>query len=223
MRPIISKAFSILWPLAILALPWQTRWILHQGTLAGFPWEEGTICIYASWIILLGASACGLYLAGMNRVKEMLRQKSMRMIGIAAAILFLPTVMTASWSASFMWWMQIVILSLFISSLIAMRVSFARLASWFIIAMLPEAILGLVQFVNQDVVGSKWVGIADQHPWIHGTSVVQHGLYRVLRIYAGFPHPNILGGWLAVALTVAPLLIPSINRKFRPLLHVVAA
>ena len=223
MRPIIYKLFSILWPLAILALPWQTRWILHQGSLSGFPWQEGTICIYASWTILLAAAACGFYLAGKDRCVDLLKQKKMRMIGIAAALLFLPTVMTASWSASLMWWLQMIILALFVSSLVAMRVSFMRLASWFLIAMIPEAILGIVQFANQDVIGSKWIGMADQHPWIHGTSVVQHGLYRVLRVYAGFPHPNIFGGWLAMALTVIPLLIPAIRRTLRPLLYVAAA
>jgi O-antigen ligase len=233
MRPIISKVFSILWPLAILALPWQTRWILHQGTLAGFPWEEGTICIYVSWTVLLAASACGFFLAGKDRVREMLRGKEMRMIGIAAAVLFLPTIMTSSWSASMMWWLQIIILTLFIASLLASlpsvasaeggRLSFLSVASWFVISMLPEAILGIFQFVNQDVLGSKWVGMATQHPWIAGTSVVQHGLYRVLRIYGSFPHPNILGGWLAMALTVIPLLIPAIRRTLRPLLYVAAA
>ncbi|MFA5130113.1 MAG: O-antigen ligase family protein [Patescibacteria group bacterium] len=221
--PIISKLYSVLWPLAILILPWQTRWIFAQGSIGSYPWEQGTLCVYASWILLLLAAGFGFAVAGWERIKSMCNWKHAKILAIAVALLILPAIMTSSWHASFMWWAQAIILTLFIWSLVAVRISFARAASWFLISLIPEMILGFVQYINQDVSASSWLGIAEQHPWVHGTSVVEHGLYRVLRAYAGFPHPNIFGGWLAIALVLIPMLIPAARYRYRPFLAILAA
>lgn len=68
------------------------------------------------------------------------------------------------------------------------------------IALIPHAILGVWQYLSQVVIGSKWLGMATQLPATLGVSVVQVGSERVLRAYGGFPHPNIFGAWLVVAI-----------------------
>src|SRR5690349_8627644 len=40
------------WRLALLALPWQTRWFSEGPMLGGLPWEQGRWAFYLSWIPL---------------------------------------------------------------------------------------------------------------------------------------------------------------------------
>jgi hypothetical protein len=40
------------WRLAILALPWQTRWFAEGPALGGLPWEQGRWAFYLSYIPL---------------------------------------------------------------------------------------------------------------------------------------------------------------------------
>jgi O-antigen ligase len=103
------------------------------------------------------------------------------------------------------------------------RIPADRVAAWFIISLVPHAVLGAVQFLNQDAFGSSLLGMAVHHPWDQGVSVVQHGLYRVLRAYGGFPHPNILGGWLAVGLALLPGLAIRAKGKLGMIAYIFAS
>ena len=50
---VVARAFPWTWRLAVLALPWQTRWFQEGPRIAGYPWEEGRISIYASQLLML--------------------------------------------------------------------------------------------------------------------------------------------------------------------------
>ena len=41
--------------LAVALLPWQARYISRVGELAGVPWEQGTVSLFATEIIILAA------------------------------------------------------------------------------------------------------------------------------------------------------------------------
>src|SRR5690349_15713914 len=47
------RLFEASWRLALLFLPWQTRWFLEGPSVNGFPWENGRISLYLSWIPLI--------------------------------------------------------------------------------------------------------------------------------------------------------------------------
>lgn len=219
-----SFAYAILWRVSIFFLPWQARWIFSKGEISGFPWEQGTSTLYISWFILFLTVVTGI-LAYRDRWKEwllafpgVLHQTAhawfsflpirFRVVPFFLVPLFLliPSIFTASVTATAFWWGQEILLALFIATIVLARVPFMSLAKWFVIMLLPQACLAIFQYLDQDVFASSILGIAEQHPWIRGTSVVEHGLYRVLRAYGGFPHPNILGGWLAVGITLLPFL-----------------
>lgn len=209
----LKRAFSILWPIAIFTLPWQTRWIVAPASLSGFPWEQGTVSVYVSWFVIFAVIILGFicYPAalpkpelGMTFVDRLKRHAA---ILVAIAGLVISTAVTTSWQATGMWWMQAMLLGLFAWTLIRARASFVQMSIWFIVSLLPHAVIGFVQYFQQDTFASAWLGMASHHPWIHGTSVVEHGLYRVLRAYGGFPHPNIFGGWLAAACAIVPFLV----------------
>jgi O-Antigen ligase len=76
-----------------------------------------------------------------------------------------------------------------------------------------QAGLAIAQFVSQqpvvpDALGLPWLPGADVS--VGGTPVVLDASGdRLLRAFGTFPHPNILGGYLAMAVVVLPLLVNS--------------
>ncbi|MBI4494200.1 MAG: O-antigen ligase family protein [Chloroflexi bacterium] len=84
------------------------------------------------------------------------------------------------------------------------------LAAGLVAAALPQALLALGQFLVQ----SPLLPEALQLPWLPGgdpsvpgaTVVLDSQGRRVLRAFGTFPHPNLLGGYLALALVFLPWL-----------------
>ncbi len=251
----MQKLFSILWRLSILALPWQTRWIFVDGAIGKFPWEQGTVSFYASWVPLLMTVALAIALH-LKKKSSILREevvsresrvvsseadiqtphlisdsssdsrltthdsrllrtvdRTTLLLKTALALILIASIFTASLTATLVWWAYVLVIGAFVWALGEMRVLRKAIAAWIVIAVLPHAALGIYQFFTQDVLGSTILGIATHHPWSSGTSVVEHGLYRVLRAYGGLPHPNIFGGWIAVSLALLPALIRETRSK----------
>lgn len=73
----------------------------------------------------------------------------------------------------------------------------------FIMGATIQAVLGIQQFLTQSTFASTWLGLAFHDPRALGTSVVELADERWLRAYGGLPHPNVLGGYLVVALVIA--------------------
>lgn len=218
----LSKAFSILWRLAMLALPWQTVFLFRTGTLNGFDWAQGTVGLYISQILLLLTILAGAWLftdAWKQLYAKAVRQKYAL---IAVGVLIVSSLFTASWLATLLWWGSAIVLAAFIATLYFAGVNRRSIAMWFVIALIPQALIGIYQYLTQDLLGSTLLGIAEHRPWTSGTSVVEHGLYRVLRAYGGFPHPNILGGYMAVGLALLPDLVQSVRGKLGKVAYVFA-
>ncbi len=219
----LRNAFNVLWRLSLLALPWQTRWILVPGSINGFQWEQGTMSLYGSQILLLLTIAVGAVLFR-EEWKRAGKGVGSREWGVAVAIsLFVITgLFTSNWIATSIWFAQVLVLIAFVWTLMHAKVGFMPIARWFVIAVIPHAGLGIYQFITQYVWGSSLFGIAEQDPTVSGVSVVEHGLYRLMRAYGGFPHPNILGGWLALALTLLPGLVQRAYGKLEKIAYVFA-
>ncbi|MDD5438104.1 MAG: O-antigen ligase family protein [Patescibacteria group bacterium] len=190
------KIFEIAWRLSILALPWQTRFF-WDAQIVGWPWEQGRVSIYLSWIPMLVAILFGFFQAKKDLPLKF-RQNLFWLIAALAAcsVLALPSPN----AAAVQWWVQIMLLIVFFITLLRLEVSIKKFAFWFAISLIPHALLAVWQYVSQSVVGSSWLGMSSQNPATPGVSVVQTATGRFLRAYGGFPHPNILGGWMAVGL-----------------------
>jgi O-antigen ligase len=97
-------------------------------------------------------------------------------------------------------------------------VSAAWLALGVVCSACLQAGLAVVQFATQQPVvpaslGLPWLPNADVS--IGGTPVVlDPNGNRLLRAFGTFPHPNVLGGYLAVALVLLPLLASSRRRAW---------
>jgi len=74
-------------------------------------------------------------------------------------------------------------------------------------------LLGLSQFINLGSVEFKWLGLASRGAWNLGDIVLDDGVGRWLRIYGSLPHPNIFGGYLAVAILFIGYLIKKENKN----------
>jgi hypothetical protein len=224
MNHLLSMSFSILWRLSILILPWQTRWIFDPGSIDGFAWEQGTVCLYAGQVLLLAAVVVGA-VTFREKWKSLLTGTGHRAQGYASIAIFLfllSSLFTANWTATLMWFGQTLLLVAFVRTLMAAKVGSASVARWVVISVLPHAGLGIWQYMDQYVHGSSVFGMATQDPTVSGVSVVEHGLYRVLRSYGGFPHPNIFGGWLAIALVLLPDLVRRAQTKLEKVAYVFA-
>lgn len=59
MKCSLNRLRELFFWLTLFVLPLQTRWF-HEGiSLGGFPWEQGRISVYASWIfIFMGVALC---------------------------------------------------------------------------------------------------------------------------------------------------------------------
>ena len=76
----------------------------------------------------------------------------------------------------------------------------------FLAGALFQSGLGIYQFLTQSSFVSTLLGMALHDPRVPGTSVVEFADERWLRAYGGLPHPNVLGGYLVVALAVTGIM-----------------
>lgn len=187
---------AVAWRLAILALPWQTRWF-WDAELAGWPWEQGRLSFYVAWFLLAAA-----ILLNWRSVKKnwsaVIGQWTLLILAVGS--LLASGLDASAWQPMAQWWAQVLILALFGLSLWRTDVTRRQLAVWFVLALVPHAVLGFYQFAVQQVAASSWLGMASQLPASLGVSVIEAGGERILRAYGGFPHPNVFAGWLVIGL-----------------------
>ena len=66
------------------------------------------------------------------------------------------------------------------------------------VVLFVQGTVGIVQFVGQRSVGLTFAGELPLDPTVRGVSVIEAGGRRWLRAYGLTPHPNVLGGYLAL-------------------------
>ncbi len=184
------------WRLAILALPWQTRWFAEGLNLGGIPWEQGRWSFYLAWIPLIATILLSLRVRHQN-------PKPISYLSFACVvILAFVAITTISPQATTQWLIQILLLLAFVNSLRRLAIPKTQITTWFLVSLIPHALLAIQQAWSQQVFAFKWLGIAAQQPATRGVSVIEVGTDRMLRAYGGFPHPNILGGWMSLGVLV---------------------
>lgn len=183
-----------LFVLLMLALPWQTRWFSDAGLVAGYPWEQGRISVYVSWLILLA-------FVGMSLWQKRITWRKPKAIELVLVVgLLVPAFFSSEPRASLAWLISATFAALFAWVIHREQTSVRDLAFWFAVSLIPHALLGMFQFATQSGFDQKWLGLSALDPAIKGTAVILSEGVRYLRAYGGFPHPNIFGGYLAFAL-----------------------
>ncbi|MFA6537174.1 MAG: O-antigen ligase family protein [Patescibacteria group bacterium] len=73
--------------------------------------------------------------------------------------------------------------------------------SWlFVFSGLAQSCLAIWQFLTNQIIANKWLGIAKQNTDILGTPVILENGQRIIRAFGSFSHPNILGGFLVITI-----------------------
>lgn len=199
-----ATLFDFAWRMAILALPWQARWY-REVTLAGWPWEQGSSAVYASWMFMAATIGLGFMVQtpGLPAHAKPLGKQDRVLLWLGGVALAFSFLASDAYAASFQWSVQIGLLVGFGLALRRRRVLASSLSAWFAASLIPHAVLAYWQYAIQRVDAVKWLGIAFQSPKQLGVSVVEFADLRYLRAYGGMPHPNILGGWLAMGVLAA--------------------
>ena len=188
----------------VFFLPWQTRWIIRDTIINGDVWEYGRLSLYAFDLVFLAI----LFSFVISHPKEF-KHYSKKLIYILPFLVYL--VLSLVWSPDklltgyfIVRFIQILLLVVVIFSL---NFSKIKLATSFILGVLSSALLGLWQFFSQSALANKWFGLAEQLSFRSGTSVIETLDGRWLRAYGSLPHPNILAGFILLALVLCLWLI----------------
>ena len=187
--------------LLLFLLPWQTRLFLNSSAT-----EYGQISLYVLDFLLITLILLFVpeFVEGLrNSTKKSLNKWS---LGYSMAVLITWSLMSSMWAPdqSVTLFKTLLIFKAVLLFWLVTRtfVSHYKASIAFIAGALVQAGVGIWQFLAQSAQGSKWLGMATHVPATLVASVVEYADERWLRAYGALPHPNILGGLLAVALFV---------------------
>ncbi len=192
-----SRIVHILTAAVLFLLPWQTRWIFSSPTLNGGEWEYGKVSLYATEILVLVA----FLLRGRLEIPNTARR-----LVVPAAFLSFVLVLSAAFGAD-----PILSVSLLIHPLAALlfffllldtRTSTGLVVKSFLLGLVAPAALGWFQALSGWSPASTLLGLSEHLATTPGVAVVESGTMRWLRAYGSFSHPNVFGGFLAVAIVV---------------------
>lgn len=201
MKNFTERSESILTQLFLITLPWQTRWIFHEGTLHNNYWEYASLSLYAIDIIIIAII-----------ILQMIRRKSFgtNFLLLSASLAAALTSIYIS-SDKILTLFHLAWLILATGIVISLKNSFItkkQLVTTFVIGCAVAGFLGIYQFTSQKTFSQKWLGLAMHDSAELGTSVVEATapdgmLERWMRAYGPLDHPNILGGLMALGLIFA--------------------
>jgi len=201
MKNYLTKIESFVLIAFLFLLPWQTRLIISAGQLKNEYWEYGTISLYGIDILLL--ITIGFFLFKRLKINTNNIFLPVLILGLAIVNIFSslnPIISITHW--------LLMLLAIAIFYVITKNsLDIKKLTLAFIVGAALAGLLGTWQFSSQTSFSSKWLGLALHNSSELGPSVIEatapDGIVeRWLRAYGPFDHPNVLGGYMALALIV---------------------
>lgn len=195
----LQRVLSLGLGLYVALLPWQTRVLLAQPRLGVELTEYGSVSLYATDVLLVLILATALFA---------LRSRAVRSpVGfgvLALAVVCVGSALFANRADVALWSLRLVVTGGALWWLLQQPwVHRGFVLGCFLGGAVLQSLIGIGQFLAQTSPASSWLGLAAHDPGAAGTSVVETAGQRWLRAYGSTPHPNILGGYVAVALFVA--------------------
>jgi O-Antigen ligase len=207
---------------ALVVMVWYRNWSID---LPGFDTSNVPFTYILPSIRLVelaaGISIAAYLLSGWPNFAH-LKRGALKFFSLSLLGLWLLTVLSASWSLN----ADLAITQaghLAIWALFAVMIACAdwptpRLIAFFLIGLLLQSTVGLIQFATQHFVGlgpdSGELPIKPEYTWV---SVVFDGPRRLMRAYALSGHPNVLGGHVAIGAILSYGLIVVWPRIWRAL------
>lgn len=195
----IEKIIEYLIYIFVFLLPFQTRYIFSYLTLGNVEFEYGKLSIYVSDIIF----ALIIFLFLFFKTKQIKDIKASNQFIICFLFLIICSIsyFFANYTQMyFYYFFRIIecITILFILQII--KVDTRKIFYFFISSIVFHGILGFFQFINQGIAPNKYLGIAEHLSSSGGVSVLENHAGRFLRVYGGFTHPNVFGGFIVIAI-----------------------
>lgn len=201
----IKKAIEYGLYLLVFLLPFQTRWIISQGEMNGWPYEFGTLSLYATDILLLILIALNAWVETKKLIKGAKDENKIPIVwwliaGIELAtfisIFFAPDKIIAG-----QFYLRLLLGIGLFWIVISASYNREKLINVFVASAVAQAMLGIWQFFIQATFANKFLGMAKHLPADIGASVITTvDSQRWLRAYGSLDHPNIFGGMIAIAL-----------------------
>lgn len=190
---------SFIFYLFVFLLPWQTVFILKETFIDGEKFQYATISVYIFEVVLF------LWIISSLIIRKNISYKKNTLNNLVLIFLF--------WSfLSIIWSSDKYLSTLFLFHLflgISMffllqefRFNIKKVAGIFLLSSFFQGLLGAYQFFTQSIFSSKWLGLSAHISSQGGVSVLENATGRWLRAYGGMPHPNMLGGFLAISLVL---------------------
>ena len=197
-----KKTLNILIFIFIILLPLQTRYFLSIDTINNIFFEYQTISIYLLDLYVLFFI---IYLFIYNIKNNLFILNNKRKLLLFLLIIFnvflnISIINSLDKNISIYFNFKILILSIFIFLLSFIKSNIESIKEFLITSSLIQAIFSIMQFMDQKIFASKFMGIAEKIPSNLGVSVLENNYGRYLRSYGSFPHPNILGIFLLIGL-----------------------
>lgn len=225
----LIRQLVIIW---LLLLPWQTVFIVHQAMIGGAVWQYGSYLIYASevvaWLIVV-ATAVVLQkqwrqsIADRSILSRMNQMPKVRLLLVGFLL----------WAGCSIIWAVDPLLALYYWQRLAVAVAVAlvvvqilpviKIIQWLSVGFIGQFALALFQLFDQTVRPIKLLGIAEQLVERAGTAVVETAGGRWLRPYAGFVHPNVFGGFSALAATLKLIVSSGLESSSHRLAWIIMA
>lgn len=222
---LLSKKFSLSLllqyslSLLLFLLPWQTIWITKEQFINGSKWEYGTLGLYANEILLFFCA--GIFCIDLwKKIKKRKANGSFnfswttdRRFILSGTIFIAYTFCSIIWSPDqllawqhALWFMEAFLLFFMLTNQLT-TYGLELSAYSFIAGSIVQSILGIWQFLSQSTFASTLLGLSVHRAAEAGTSIIStltDG--RWLRAYGSFPHPNILGGYLVIAIIITDII-----------------
>ncbi|MBU0598206.1 O-antigen ligase family protein [Patescibacteria group bacterium] len=185
--------------LLIFLLPWQTRWIWQPGLLNGGQWEYGSFSIYLVDILLII-----ILIFGWAVYSDRQARSGIFRLLLTVFFFFCFFSVLQSDDKNIAWYAVIRLLAMLLLVWFVLKAKFKwhYVGAAFIASGLIQSVMAIYQFFSQQVIASKWLGLAEHRPDILGDFVVEASSGRFLRAYGSFPHPNMLAGFLVIVIFV---------------------
>lgn len=178
-------------PLAIFLLPWQTKLILLPASIEGQPSPYGEFSLYAVCALIL--------IAAFVQVKEILRLP--KSVTVSGGVLVVSLGLSAAFGTfASGWFVSFGFAVLLLLAVASYKGDAARMRHAFAAGLILPLLIGIIQVFTGGSPASSALGMAARSAEALGDSVSLLNGERVLRAYGSLSHPNIFGGYLAVAL-----------------------
>lgn len=203
----------------IFLLPWQTRWMYSEVSIAGAHTEFGVMSLYAVELFLVAALIGGSLLDRKGWKIDEKRQLPVRLGAIVVVIAVLGTAFADRSAFSLSMATHLGLAYVLFAAILLDRVSVKHLLFAFVASLIAPLILGGIQVFGGSSPANSWLGLAYRNAAQLGDAVFTVSGERALRAYGSFPHPNVFGGFLGVGLFAWWGAMASVRREWERQRH----